>query len=271
MGRLGPPGVRASAAALALAAIVASRGALAAGTPEVGFVDQTALAALPSFAAANARLVREKTALDVRFTAEMRGATSAADQARISQSYQQRFLDRQHELLGPLLERAQNAIATVARGRKLGIVLDKQIVIVGGENLTPAVTRVLAASGAVAAPSGTPPPSSVVAYVDQTQLDQAPALRAANDAFVRFQAGREAEARRKLERAQTDAGRAAVMKAYEAAILAERARAVDPVVARTRAAIGAVAERKGLALVVDRSSLVYGGTDITSDVASAIK
>lgn len=255
---------------LAFGALLASTGALAAGTPEIGYVDQAALATLPAFSSANAKLTTEKAALDAQFTAQMRAATGAADQTRIAQTFQQRLLDRQRELLGPLLERAQNAIATVAVREHLGIVLDKQIVIVGGENITKAVSRELAAPQAIAAPSATPGPSSV-GYVDQTQLDRSAPLQAANDAFAKFQADREAEARRKLEHVRGEAARAAVLRTYEATVIAERRRAVDPIVKRTRATIATTAAAKGLSLVVDRASLVYGGTDITSDVANALK
>ena len=38
-----------------------------------------------------------------------------------------------------------------------------------------------------------------------------------------------------------------------------------------RNVIGDVARKKGLLLVIDRTNLIYGGTDITSDVANGLK
>ena len=39
----------------------------------------------------------------------------------------------------------------------------------------------------------------------------------------------------------------------------------------TRAAIADVAKGKGLILVVDRGNIVFGGTDITTDVTAKLK
>ncbi len=46
---------------------------------------------------------------------------------------------------------------------------------------------------------------------------------------------------------------------------------IDPLVDQTRNVIAQVARKRGLVLVIDKGNLVYGGTDITSDVTSALK
>ena len=46
---------------------------------------------------------------------------------------------------------------------------------------------------------------------------------------------------------------------------------MDPVIAEIDAAIKKIADKKGLKVVVEKSTVVYGGTDITDEVAKALQ
>ena len=46
---------------------------------------------------------------------------------------------------------------------------------------------------------------------------------------------------------------------------------MDPVLDEINAAIKKIADKKGLKVVVDKSTVVYGGTDITDEVAKALQ
>lgn len=46
---------------------------------------------------------------------------------------------------------------------------------------------------------------------------------------------------------------------------------MDPVLEEINAAIKKIADKKGLKVVVDKSTVVYGGTDITDEVAKALQ
>ena len=46
---------------------------------------------------------------------------------------------------------------------------------------------------------------------------------------------------------------------------------MDPVMKKIEAAIKKVADKKGLAVVVEKSTVVYGGTDITDEVAKSLQ
>ncbi len=50
--------------------------------------------------------------------------------------FQQELSDKQREIVGPLFQRAQLAIAAVSASRSLSIVVDKRIVIYGGQDIT---------------------------------------------------------------------------------------------------------------------------------------
>jgi len=116
----------------------------------------------------------------------------------------------------------------------------------------------------------TPPPSSV-GFVDQTQIDAIPKLKSANDDFQKFQADQQQQAQAKMKSAKSDADRQQILKDYQSALAGKQKQEIQPLVDQTRSVISDVAKKKGLLLVIDRSNLIYGGTDITSDVTSQFK
>jgi outer membrane protein len=88
---------------------------------------------------------------------------------------------------------------------------------------------------------------------------------------VQFGEEQRKAAQDKLRSAKTDADRNKIYADYQKAIDDKRKELVQPLVDQTRAAIESVAKKRGLLLVIDRSNLIYGGTDVTSDVVAALK
>jgi Skp family chaperone for outer membrane proteins len=249
---------------------VFSPAALAADVTDIGFVDQAALSNLGAFTAANRQLAAYKAQLDQEFARRMRGVRDQDTQSRIAAEFQGRLAQKQRALFGPLFARAQVAIASVASSKNLSVIVDKRIVIFGGEDVTSSVIALLTGPGDPIPPVNSPPPSSV-GYVDQAQIDAVPALKAANDDFAKFQAAEQQAAQAKLKAAKSDADRQAVLRDYQAALGDKQKQEIAPLVDKTRDTIAEVAKKRGLLLVIDRSNLIYGGTDITSDVTSALK
>jgi outer membrane protein len=253
-----------------LACVALAPTVLAADVSDIGFLDQTSLSNVPSFVRANRQLALYKSDLDRQFAARMRRIRDSSGQSRIVQEFQNKLAQKQRELFGPLFTRAQVAIASVASSKNLSVVVDKRIVIVGGQDITKNVVDLLNGPGEPIPPVSTPPPSSV-GYVDQAQIDRIPKIKGANDDFARFQAQQQQQAQQKLRSAKTDADRQQVLKDYQATLADKQKQLIGPLVDRTRDAIADVAKKKGLLLVIDRSNLIYGGTDITTDVTSEIK
>ena len=263
----------ASAFALALGALASlafAPATLAADVTDIGFVDQAALATVGPFQDANRTLATYKAQLDRQFAQRMHGVGDRAAQSRIAAEFQGKLAQRQRDLFAPLFARAQVAIASVASSKNLSVVVDKRIIIVGGQDVTASVENLLTGPGEPAPPVSTPPPSSV-GFVDQTQIDAIPSLKSANDDFQKFQASKQQDAQGKLRSAKTDADRQAVLRDYQSALADKQKQEIQPLVDRTRDAIAAVAKKRGLLLVIDRSNLIYGGTDITTDVTSSLK
>ncbi len=256
--------------AFALAAAALAPATLAADVTDIGFVDQAALANVRSFTDANRELAQYKAGLDRQFSQQMHGTRDQGTQARIAQAFQNKLAIRQRELFAPLFSRAQVAIASVASSKNLSVILDKRIMVYGGQDVTQSVIALLSGPGDPIPPVSTPPPSSV-GYVDQSQIDNVPQLKSANDDMLKYQSQQQQAAQAKMKSAKTDAERQQILKDYQNALADKQKQEMTPLVDKTRDAIAGIAKKKGLVLVVDRSNLIYGGTDITSDVTAALK
>jgi outer membrane protein len=255
---------------LALALAFASApAAIAADSSDIGFVDQAQLSALPQFGAAKRQLDAYGADLQKQYIARARNA-SPAEQQRLSAEFQSKIADKQRQVMGPLFQRAQIAIASVASSKNLSVVVDKQIIIIGGQDITNNVRDLLTGVGNPVPPVNTPPPS-IVGYVDQTQIDALPSIKSVTDDFAKFKASEDQATAAKFKGAKTPADRDAIMKDYQKTLLDKQNSMLKPLVDKTRDAMTSVAQKRGLILVIDRGNIIYGGTDITADVTSALK
>jgi outer membrane protein len=236
---------------------------------DIGFVDQAQLSAMPQFTAAKRQLDSFGQNLQKQYLARARNA-SPAEQQRLSAEFQSKIADKQRQLMGPLFQRAQIAIASVASSKNLTVVVDKQIVIIGGVDITNGVRDLLSGAGDPVPPVNTPAPSNV-GYVDQTQIDALPSIKSVTDDFQKFKAQQDQATAAKFKAAKTPADRDAIMKDYQKTLLDKQNQMLKPLVDKTRDAMSSVAQKRGLILVVDRGNIIYGGTDITADVTSALK
>ncbi len=225
---------------------------------------------MPAFVKANKQLLAYKADLDRQFQARVRGVKNPNDQARIAQEFQNKLAAKQRDVLGPLYQRAQVAIASVASNKNLSVVVDKRIIIVGGQDVTRDVVDLFNGVGDPVPPVNTPPPSSV-GYVDLAQVNQVPKIKSANDDFIKFQNDQQNAAQQKMRSAKTVADRQQIFKDLQKAIQDKRKAVLDPLANQERDVIAGIARKKGLLLVIDRADLIYGGTDITADVTSALK
>ena len=260
---------RIAAVAALLAIFTAAPAVLAADTTDIGFVDQAQLAALPAFGAAKRQLDAYGADLRRQYLGRARNA-SQAEQQRLSTEFQQKIAAKQRSTMGPLFARAQVAIASVASSKNLSVVVDKQIVIVGGQDITNNVRDLLTGVGDPVPPVNTPSPSTV-GYVDQNQVDTLPAVKSATDDFAKFKATQDQATSVKFKAAKTQADRDAIMKDYQKTLTDKQNATLKPLVDKTKDAMASVAQSKGLVLVVDRSNIIYGGMDITADVTSKLK
>jgi outer membrane protein len=262
-------GVRAALALGVGAAIFATPAIGATDVTDIGAIDQGAIAALPAFQSANKQLGDYGASLQKQYTARAAHA-SQAEQQKLATEFQGKMADKQRALLGPLFQKAQVAIASVASSRNLSVVIDKRIVIYGGQDITGPVRDLLTRPSDPVPPVSTPPPSAV-GYVDQQAIDQVPKVKTVTDEFLKFKTDEDKTTADKLKTAKTDADRDTILKDYRKTLDEKQNQTLKPMVDQTRGAISDVAKSKGLVLVVDRGDIIYGGTDITADVTAKLK
>jgi outer membrane protein len=258
--------------AAALIAFSFAPSAIAADVADVGLLDQAELASLPAFVSANKQLAVFKSQLDGQFNNQMKGAKTDADKQRIQIDFQQRLQDKQREIVGPIFTRAQLAIAQVSSTHGLSVVVDKRIVIYGGQDITKDVESLFLSSQAINPPTASPAPSTI-GFVDQNVLDSLPKVKAANDQMSQF-----AAAQKQIFAPQLNAAIASKDQAKQQQVYAQFQKTVNdkenellkPLVDATKSATADVAKKKNLILVVDRADVLYGGTDITTDVQSEL-
>jgi outer membrane protein len=263
------------APALAAAAVIAglclalTPQVLATDIADIGFVDQQALGNLSAFTAAKTQFGQIQAQLQSQYQSQIKGK-NAADQQKIAQVFQGRLAAYQHQLFDPLIGRANAAIAQVAANRNLSVVVDKSIVIYGGLDITKDVTDLLAEPGQIVPPVNTPPPSEI-GFVDQAQIDALPKMKAASDKFVQFQTQLRSQLASQINQSTPADQRQKIAQSYQQQINAERTSVLQPLIDESQKAIASVAKKRGLLLVVNAESRVYGGTDVTADVVQALK
>jgi outer membrane protein len=183
--------------------------------------------------------------------------------------FQTQLNDKQREIAGPLFQREQLAIAAVSATRSLSVVVDKRIVIYGGQDITKDVEAVFAGPQSIAAPSATPPPSEI-GFVDQNALDGVPKVQSANAEMTQYQTTQRQIYAARLAQAKSPTEKQQIFTEYNKLISDKQDQLLKPLVDQTKTATAEVAGRKNLILVVDRADVVYGGTDITTDVQNEL-
>jgi len=252
-----------------LLAIWAGRGAIAADLTDVGYIDQADVANLPVFVAANQQLASYKNQLDAQFNARLRHVRTDADKQQLAMQFQQQLNDKQREIVGPLFQRAQLAIAAVTASRNLSIVVDKRIIIYGGQDITKDVEAVFTSPQAITPAAATPPPSEI-GFVDQTVLDGVPKVQTANNAMNQFETTERQVYAARLAQARSPSDKQQILAEFNKTVSDKQDQLLKPLVDQTRAATSDVARKKNLLLVVDRADVIYGGTDITTDVQNEL-
>ncbi len=244
--------------------------AIADDLTDVGTIAQSSIASLPAFVSANQKLTAIASQMQQQESAQMKNATNDAQRQQIQLEFSQRFNDKQNEILGPLLQRVQLALAAVSAKRKLTVVVDRHIVVYGGQDITTDVLNLVTGSQAIPSVTATPAPSPI-GYVDQSVLDNGlPRVKAANDAFAKYAQQQRAIFSAKMKKATTSAEKQQISVDFNKVLADEQNKLLKPLVSKVRAVTATIAKQKNLLVVVDKGDVVFGGTDITQEVRNGL-
>ncbi|NNM92142.1 MAG: OmpH family outer membrane protein, partial [Candidatus Eremiobacteraeota bacterium] len=158
----------------------------------------------------------------------------------------------------------------VSAKRKLSVVVDRHIVVYGGQDITTDVLNLVTGTQAIPPVTATPAPSPI-GYVDQSVLDNGlPKVKAANDAFAKFAQQQRAIFAAKMQKATTNTEKQQISVEFNKVLANEQTTLLKPLVSKVRAITATIAEKKNLLVVVDKGDIVFGGTDITQDVRNGL-
>jgi outer membrane protein len=141
--------------------------------------------------------------------------------------------------------------------------------VYGGQDVTKDVETLFLSSSAIAPPAASPPPSEI-GYVDQSVLDGLPKVKTANDEMNQYASTQRALFAPKMAAAKSNADKQQVVAQFDKAVADKREELLKPLVDQTKKATADVAGSKKLLLVIDKADILWGGTDITTDVQNAL-
>lgn len=128
---------------VALAVSQSSVGLAAGSTSNVGIINQQAVVSQhPDMAAAQEAMKKEVEQAKADFESKSASMNDQEKQAYYQQ-IQQRLANKEKELISPIFEKVQATIKTVAEAKGLSVVLDKNNVVYGGQDITEDVVKKL--------------------------------------------------------------------------------------------------------------------------------
>jgi outer membrane protein len=127
---------------------------------------------------------------------------------------------------------------------------------------------IVAQSGSIFAASAPTPLTGIVDYA--ALINNNPAAAKANKALKLEQEKAQKEYKEKVGTLD-DKGKKELQQKLTQRIEQKRNELYKPILNKTDATIKAVAEAKGLAVVVNKNAVFYGGVDITTEVSGKIK
>ncbi|HXE72148.1 MAG TPA: OmpH family outer membrane protein [Candidatus Nitrosotenuis sp.] len=233
---------------------------------KVGSIDQEAILGLPEFKKAQEELQNLAKKKEAEFKAQVQREKLDPEAQRVVYERMQLELQQQrNKLLGPLHTRAEAAVATVARQKGMTVVLDKRIVVVGVEDITDEVKKVFQTPGEIKIPAELDTSTSPVAYFDQEVVRN---LKVFQEVDLKlFQA--RAELMKEFERRRarlSQAEQEQLFRELSARFETMKEAMLAPMLQKVTSSVREVAQAQGIALVLDKQHVMYGGRNITDSV-----
>ena len=188
------------------------------------------------------------------------------------------FMERKamrEKILKPAYDETRKVIASVAVQKGLYVVLDKRIVVCGSQDITDEVFKKMESGEKVEEPSEADiaklNAKSKIGYFDQYVVASLPDFRKAQEEYQVEQAKLAKEFERivkekKLnddQKKQLSLAMMEQLKKYQNDLQA-------PVVRKVNRTVESVGKKKNLSLIVDSESVMFGGINVTDEVADEI-
>lgn len=207
---------------------------------------------------------------DLRKKLEKEGeGKNREEQARLIIKYKQEYDKTRNLTLNPLNARVEAVIAKVAKSKKMMVILDKNIVVCGVQDITPEVIKVFQNEKNITPPDIVTFPGSPIAYFDQTVVLQLEVFTKARNKIQKMRDDMIKELDAKMRALRTERERQELAQQYGMAFEEEKRKILEPLMNSVKKSVEEVAKQENLSLVLDKENVMFGGRNITDPVIKA--
>lgn len=236
---------------------------------EVGSIDREDILKMSAFKKAENNIQMKVAALEQEYAKKAKGLNQE-QRGELYQLFQQEVETIKASELKPLLDKAQAAVAIVAKDKKMKVVLDKKIVVCGAENITELVKDKFRNSEKLETPSEDIGADSQIGYFDQEVVRSLPLFRTADNQFFEWYSKLKKEVEAKVAN-MPEAERQKLFQEYNLKYKAKQDELYVPVLKKVTKTVENVAREKALILVLDKQYVMYGGRNVTNEVVEKLK
>ena len=236
---------------------------------EVGIIDKDEITNMTEFKKAR-NAIKLKVAQKQQEYAQKAQGMSESQQQELFLLFQQEAKAIEASELKPLLDKAQAAVALVAREKKQKVVLDKKIVVCGAVDITEEVKDTFRESETLEAPKEDIGAESQIGYFDQEVVRSLKIFRDADDQFAKWYDKIKKEAEETIRNAPASEKQKLFME-YNRKYKFHQSQLYGPILEKVTKTVEKVAKNVGLILVLDKQYVMYGGRNITDEVVNILK
>ena len=240
------------------------------GAAQVAVLDADQIQASDDFKQARKDLDKLSQDLQDKLIKEVQTKKLPPEEAEaLRAQYRDQLAEERAKKLRPLNERVTAAIANLASERHLRVVLDKNVVLVGAQDITADVKARFAQAKDAQMPKETGEGLSQVGYVHQDVISNLKVYKEAQARFVE-ESQKALQAAQKKAQGKSAAERQQLQADLQRAMMERQAEVLKPVNDKVNDAINQVAKDKGVMLVLNNSHVLWGGRNLTDDVVKRI-
>lgn len=238
-----------------------------AATKAVGAVDVEVLQDLPEFKDARKKVETGAKKLEEeakKALPEDPKQWGPKEQALINDT-RRKIQKLENETIGPLNERLKACILQVSRAQKLVVVLDKRIVVYGVPDYTEDVKKSFQSKEEIKMGDEVDTSKAPIGFFNQDVVQSLKVFQQYQMELVKKQA----EMRRVYEeqtKGMSDAEKQMIAKDMSLKLEAYREQMMTSLIGQVNESVKEVAQKEGLALVLDKAHVLEGGRDMTTDV-----
>jgi len=192
---------------------------------------------------------------------------------QLRQQYQQELVQKSNQILNPVWEKAATAVAMVAVEKKMDTVLDKQIVVCGAHDITDDVLKLLESGEELKRPEDETvkklEEQSRIGYFDKNVVLSLNMFNQARAQIDQMEQAARAEYEKRSEN-MTEEEKAQLAMSYMEQINKSRDDMLAPMFRQVNRTVKKVAQDRQLNLVIDKERVMYGGRNITDEIADEL-